>query len=278
VKTVEANGVTFKYLEQGSGPLVVLLHGFPDTAHTWDAALPALAAAGFRAIAPFTRGYYPTSIPADGKYDADTLAADVAAMIEALGDKRPAIVVGHDWGASAAYAVASLRPELVRQLVTIAIPHPRSVFPTPWLAYRLRHFLVLNKKRAAEKMLRADLAYVDTLVARWSPAWSVPAGETDRVKAAFREPGCLDAALGYRQSGVRLPPSFKKPIEVPSVVFAGLHDSIFKPKAYEKARKVYRASYEVVTMPGGHFMHREHPDHFIRELIRVLARDDARAA
>jgi pimeloyl-ACP methyl ester carboxylesterase len=279
MKTIEANGVGFAYLEEGSGPLVVLVHGFPDTAHTWDRVMPALAAAGYRVVAPFTRGYHPTPIPADGKYDADTLGADVAALIEQLGGNEPAIVVGHDWGASAAYAVAAMRPELVRKLVTIGIPHPRSVTPTPWLAWKLRHFVFLGRKRAADKMLRADLAYVDTLVSRWSPAWQVPPGETDRVKAAFREPGCLDAALGYyRQSGARLPPSQRKPIEVPSVAFAGLHDSIFKPKAYEKARKMYRSTYEVVAMPGGHFMHREHPEHFIRELVRVLAGDQARAA
>src|SRR2546423_524922 len=106
---VEANGLKFACLEQGKGPLVVLAHGFPDTAHTWDRALTALADAGFHAVAPFTRGYHPTQIPADGKYDVETLGRDLIALIDALGGN--AILVGHDWGAAAAYAAAALAPE-----------------------------------------------------------------------------------------------------------------------------------------------------------------------
>src|SRR5580658_10060075 len=106
---VEANGVRFAYFEEGKGPLVLLLHGFPDTPHTWDAVRPAVAAAGYRAVTPFLRGYAPTSVPADGAYDAETLGRDVVALIDALGERR-AVVVGHDWGAAAAYSAATLAP------------------------------------------------------------------------------------------------------------------------------------------------------------------------
>src|SRR5947209_9869516 len=107
VNYIEANGLRFAYFEEGQGPLVLLLHGFPDTAHTWDEVRPALAGAGYRAVSPFMRGYFPTAIPADGKYDSETLGRDALALIEALGEKQ-AVVVGHDWGASAAYAAAAL--------------------------------------------------------------------------------------------------------------------------------------------------------------------------
>src|SRR5262245_64260522 len=96
-KFVDANGLRFGYLEQGSGPLVLLLHGFPDTALTWDRAMPALAQAGYRAVAPFMRGYAPTAIPADGAYDTETLGKDAIALIHALGADA-AVVIGHDWG------------------------------------------------------------------------------------------------------------------------------------------------------------------------------------
>ncbi|MBX3160220.1 MAG: alpha/beta hydrolase [Deltaproteobacteria bacterium] len=275
-KQIEANGVRFTYLEQGTGPLALMIHGFPDTAHTWDRTMPAVAAAGFRAVAPFTRGYHPTSVPGDGAYDTDTLGRDALALIDALGGGQPAIVIGHDFGAGAAYAAAALAPEKVRLLVTVAIPHPRSVKPTPKMLWTLRHFATLRTKRAPAKLRRDDFAMVDALVARWSPAWKVPPGETDRVKEAFREPGCVEAALSYyRAIGVRLPPSNKLPITVPSVAFAGEHDMI-APRAYEKARHIFTSSYEVVQVPGGHFMHREHPDVFNAELVRVLG-DKGRA-
>jgi len=271
--SVQANGLRFAYLEQGTGPLVILVHGFPDTAYTWEHALPALAAAGYRAVAPFTRGYHPTEIPPDGAYDTDTLGKDVLALIEALG-AADAIVVGHDWGASAAYAAAAMGPERVRLLVTIAIPHPRSVKPTPRLVWKVRHFFPLRRKRAADFVRRDDFAYIDTLVKRWSPAWDVPAGETARVKAAFKEPGCLEAACAYyRAQRLRLPASLQLPITVPAVSFAGDSDMI-APRAYEQARHCFTGPYEVVQVPGGHFMHREHPEQFAAELVRVVRDHD----
>jgi pimeloyl-ACP methyl ester carboxylesterase len=269
MRTVTANGVQFAYLEQGTGPLVLFVHGFPDTAYTWDAAMTAVAAAGYRAVAPFTRAYAPTEIPADGKYDSDTLGRDVIALIGALGEER-AVVVGHDFGATAAYTAAAMAPEKLRLLVTLAIPHPRSVKPTPSLLWKVRHFYTLSRKQAPARLRANDFAMVDELVKRWSPAWDVPADETARVKAAFAEPGRAEAVLGYyRAITVKLSPSLRAPVTVPAVAFAGEHD-IIATRAYEKARHCFTASYEVVQMPGGHFMHREHPAHFTRELVRVL--------
>lgn len=266
---ITANGVDFAYLEQGTGPLVLLVHGFPDTAHTWDATLPALAAAGYRAVAPFTRGYHPTSVPADGKYDTDTLGQDLLALIAALGEER-AVIVGHDWGASAAYSAAAQGPERVRMIVTLAIPHPGGVRPTPSLLWKLRHFATLRRANAATKVRANDFALVDALVQRWSPAWKVPASETTQVKVAFQQPGCVEAACGYYAAiTIRPPPSHRTKVTVPTVAFAGEHDTIH-PRLYEKVRHMFAASYEVVQMPGGHFMHREHPDHFIPELVHVL--------
>ncbi len=156
---VTANGVRFNVLVRGQGPLVLLLHGFPDTAHTWDHAASALAAAGFCAAAPFMRGYAPTTIPADGKYDTDTLGQDALALITALGHSQ-AIVVGHDWGAGAAYCAAGLGPSALRFLVTVAIPHPAGVLPTPQLVWSVRHFLSLRLPGAAQKIRAGNLAHL----------------------------------------------------------------------------------------------------------------------
>jgi pimeloyl-ACP methyl ester carboxylesterase len=267
---VQANGLKFAYLEQGSGPLVLLVHGFPDTANTWDRVMPAVAAAGFRAVAINTRGYYPTEVPADAAYDGDTLAKDLVAVIDALGEKS-AIVIGHDFGAAAAYGAAALAPDKVRLLITLAIPHPRSIKPGPSVIWNARHFFWLGRKTAGAKLRATDYAYVDRLVRRWSPAWrDLPASETAKVKEAFAHPGCVEAACAYYAAiGRKLPKSQRMPITVPSVAFAGEHD-VMPPRAYEKARHCFTGSYEVVQVPGGHFMHRERPDVFIPELVRVL--------
>lgn len=268
---VDANGLRFAYLTEGSGPLVLLLHGFPDTAYSWDRVMPAVARAGFRAIAPFMRGYHPTTIPEHGAYDADTLGRDVLALIQALGESR-AIVVGHDWGALAAYTAASLAPERVQLLIAVGVPHPRAVVPpTPAMLWMVRHFFVLRGKRAADKVRANDFAYLDQLWRRWSPAWrDLPASETARVKQAFAEPGSAEAACAYYGALTPfLPASLRAPIQVPAVAFAGLDDNV-SPRVYDKARRWFAASYDVVSVPGGHFMHRERPSEFIPELTRVL--------
>ncbi len=269
-RTVEANGVRFHVIEEGSGPLVLLIHGFPDTTHTWDDVRPALAAAGYRAVSPNTRGYAPTEVPTDGRYDSDALGQDAVALIAALGEER-AYVVGHDWGASAAYSAAVIAPERVRKLVTVAIPHPASLRPTPAKAWGARHFVTLRLPGAVERTRAGDFAEIDRLVRRWSPAWDVPVGETAAVKEAFRAPGSLDAALGYyRAMRPWLPSSLRRRIDVPTASFSGDTDGVLTHDDYERARSWFKRSYEVVRMPGGHFMHREYPEHFIRELLRVL--------
>jgi pimeloyl-ACP methyl ester carboxylesterase len=267
--TVVANGVRFAIMEEGTGPLVLLLHGFPDTACTWEHVLPVIAGAGFRAVAPYMRGYAPTEVAPDGRYDPDTLGADVLALITALGEKQ-AIVVGHDWGASAAYSAATLGPAQVRLLVTLAIPHPASIVPTPRLAWHGRHFFSLRRKGAGAMLAKDDFAHVDVLVRRWSPTWNHPPSETAKVKESFRVPGSLDAALGYyRAMRLTLPKSNRSKISVPTVSFAGA-DDLIEQAAFDRAAPWFTNGYRVVRMPGGHFMHREHPAEFNAKLLEVL--------
>ena len=190
---VQANALRFACLTEGEGPLVLLLHGFPDTAHTWDAVRPAIAARGYRAVSPFMRGYDPTEIP-EKDADQETLAHDAIGLIEALG-AREAIVVAHDWGATAGYGAAALAPERVTKLVTIAIPHPGSVSPTPGRVWALRHFMAYKLPGAADRFANDDFAALPAIYRRWSPAWSPPPEEFADVRACFANRASLDAAL-----------------------------------------------------------------------------------
>lgn len=124
---VETNGLDMAVYEQGEGPAVVFLHGFPELAFSWRHQLPALAAAGFRAIAPDLRGYGRTTVPPDlTDYRLSELIADVHGLLDALGLER-ATFVGHDWGALILWHMALLAPARIERLVILNIPHiPRS--------------------------------------------------------------------------------------------------------------------------------------------------------
>src|SRR5271169_1107259 len=104
-RVVRASGIDFHLLEMGTGPLVLCLHGFPDTAHSFRYQMPMLADAGYHVVAPFMRGYAPTGAAQDGRYDIGALGEDALALIDALG-ASDAIIFGHDWGATAAYEAA----------------------------------------------------------------------------------------------------------------------------------------------------------------------------
>src|SRR5215472_18366252 len=115
---VTANNIDFHFVELGAGPLVLCLHGFPDNAYTYRYLLPVLAEAGFRAVAPFMRGYAPTGKPPDNRFESILLGQDALALIGAFGANE-AFVVGHDWGGLATLASAVLAPERVHRIVTL---------------------------------------------------------------------------------------------------------------------------------------------------------------
>jgi pimeloyl-ACP methyl ester carboxylesterase len=121
--TLRANGLCFSAQSQGDGPLVLCLHGFPDNCGSFRRQLPALADAGFRAVAPALRGYERSSQPSDGDYHIVRMAEDVVGWIDDL-DQERVHLVGHDWGAVIGYAVAALAPERLFSLTTLAMPHP----------------------------------------------------------------------------------------------------------------------------------------------------------
>jgi len=266
---VDANGLKFAYLEEGSGPLVLMLHGFPDTAHSWDDLRTRIAARGYRAVSPFMRGYHPSAVP-DRDPDQETLARDPLALIEALG-ARAAVVIGHDWGASAAYGAAALGPDLVTKLFIIGIPHPAAVKPSLKKLWAVRHFAAYKLPGAPNRFARNDFAALPAIYRRWSPTWRPEPGEFDAVRASFANPASLNAAFGYYRKLSPVPStSLKTRITVPTVVFAGLDDPIVSPADYRGAARMFDGEYIVEEVRGGHFMHREYPEEFAERLLSHL--------
>jgi len=186
---IRANSLEFAYLEEGDGPLVVLLHGFPDTAHTWSHQLPAVAAAGYRAVAPYLRGYPPTEIPKDGFFDRGTLATDIAELIRALGGGGPVHLIGQDWGASITYSVLAAFPELIRRAVVMAVPHPARTATSlldPKQVHRSFHWWFFQLPNLPERALAAnDFAFVDYLWEYWSSAGYRDAAHIAEIRKLF---------------------------------------------------------------------------------------------
>jgi pimeloyl-ACP methyl ester carboxylesterase len=160
---LESRGIRLHVAEAGEGPLVLLLHGFPESWYSWRHALRALADAGYHAVAPDQRGYGGSDKPhAIEAYDIVTLAGDVVALMDALGE-RQAVVVGHDWGAPVAWHTALLHPERVRGVVGMSVPHGGRGSSSPLARLRdifkdvFFYILYFQEPGVAEAELEADV-------------------------------------------------------------------------------------------------------------------------
>ncbi|HEY0915443.1 MAG TPA: alpha/beta hydrolase [Solimonas sp.] len=278
---IRANGLEFAYLEAGEGPLVLCLHGFPDTAWSFEPVVKSLAAAGFRAVAVFMRGYAPTALPADGDYRITTLGRDVIALIDHFGVDK-AHVVGHDWGAAAAYTAAALRPDRIHRIATAAVPHLRRFLLRPALRQlkRSRYMGFFQLPLIPERRIRAqDFAWLRALIHEWLPDWNFTDAEFEPLRALFSEPERLRAALGYYRAmprGLLMGESWQtlmKPIAVPTRVIVGENDGCIGREMFLGQDHLFSAGYERIEMAGcGHFMHCEQPQAFADLLIEFFKR------
>ncbi|MGY2067182.1 alpha/beta fold hydrolase [Blastococcus sp. SYSU DS0619] len=274
-RDISANGVRLHAAEAGEGPLVLLLHGFPQFWWTWRAQLTALADAGFHAVAPDLRGYGASDKPPRG-YDLPTLSADVAALVRALGE-REAVVVGHDWGGLLGWTMAALHPRVVRRLVVVSMAHPRLL--RAGMARRrqrraLRHALGFQVPRLPERRLtRPDDDPVADLMQRWAgPDWARTAdfaAAVDRYRSAARIPQAAYGAMEYyrwagrsqvRPDGLRYARRMAAPITAPTLQLHGALDPYVLPETARGSGRYVAGAYEWRELPGiGHFPQEEVP-------------------
>ena len=284
---VEANGIRFHYVTAGEGPLVILLHGFPQFWYAWRHQIPALASR-FKVVAPDLRGYGDSDKPPNvADYRTDILAADVAALVKALGHDR-AHVVGHDWGGAVAWTVALEQPHVVEKLVVLNCPHPKPFakalrsnlrqlgrswyiffFQIPWLPEAIVRYA---PEQMAERMFRGMAVRKDTFsdedIRQFRESWLKPGALTGMVnyyRATFRN---VAAMRELDRSEVR--------IAAPTLLIWAEDDVALGKELTYGMEPLFSGPFRTHYVPGcSHWVNEEQPDLVNRLLLEFLASREA---
>lgn len=309
-RTLETRGIRLHVVEQGQGPLVLLLHGFPESWYSYRHQLPALARAGYRAVAPDQRGYGDSDKPhAIEAYDQVTLVQDAVGLLDALGEEQ-AIVVGHDWGAPVAWHMALLYPERVRAVVGMSVPYggrPASA-PLARLQETFKdiffYMLYFQEPGVAEAELEADVRR-SLRVFYYSGSGDAPAGaafspqpksaklldtmadtetlppwlseaDLDYFTAQFERGGFRGPLNWYRnfdRSWERTVALAGKKIEQPALFIAGDRDPVlaWSKRQLERLPELAPQLRGTVLLPGcGHWVQQERPEDVNTALVRFF--------
>ncbi|MFZ5755985.1 MAG: alpha/beta fold hydrolase [Pseudomonadota bacterium] len=256
------------------GMPVLMLHGFPDCFHSYDAQLDAFAQAGFRVIVPALRGYAATNLADDGDYYLTTLVKDLVGLMDAMAIPR-AHLIGHDWGAAVGWLAVAEHPQRFFSFASLAIPPvgglARAALRYPVQLRKSWYMAFFQLRGLADRVLaRNDFAFVDKLWRDWSPGWDRPQATMERVKETFRQPGVPRAALGYYRClfdvfaapNRRAQMLIRQLVRVPVLVLHGHNDGCMDSRLPAAAvdPKQFPAGIRLVTVDdAGHFLHQEQP-------------------
>jgi pimeloyl-ACP methyl ester carboxylesterase len=256
--------VRLHYVEAGEGPLVVLLHGFPEFWYAWRGQIEPLAAAGFGVVAPDMRGYNLSSKPAGvGAYDLDPLAADIRDLIVERGEAR-ACVAGHDWGGAVAWSTAMFHPEVVERLAILNAPHPRRFIEAtrrnPRQLAKSWYFLLFQLPFLPERI--GPHGFRNAFLNDARPGAFTP-DDLERYEAAWAQPGALTASLNYYRALSRLTPWGAErrivPIEAPTRVIWGTHDRYLVPDLAEPRHSDVPHLERVIRLDTSHWVQHDEP-------------------
>jgi epoxide hydrolase 4 len=273
----ELGDVKLHYVEAGDGPLIVLLHGFPEFWYGWRLQIAPLAAAGFRVVAPDTRGYNLSSKP-EGRaaYSADKLATDIRDLIR---ERRAesALVVGHDWGGSIAWTMAMNHPEVVDRLAILNAAHPRRLNQGLRHPSQLRkswYFFYFQPPDLPERHVRAkNWQFFRKFLRDAHPAYTQE--EMDRYVEAWSRPGAASGMINYYRAAVRPPKGYKaeiRPISAPTLVIWGQRDRYLGENLAEPERTDVPNLDRVERLPNAsHWVHHDESERVTQLLIDFFA-------
>ncbi|ALG09361.1 alpha/beta fold hydrolase [Kibdelosporangium phytohabitans] len=274
---IRTDRLDFPALTAGEGPVVVCWHGFPDHPATFGPLAEHLVAAGRRVVAPFLRGHHPATVDRMPYTDSITLAADGAAVAEALSPDAGVDMIGHDIGAGVVGRLAAVWPERVRRAVTMAVPPPKAIPPIlrdPAQQQRLFYMWLFQLPGLAETVLEADRALVDYLWATWSPGLEIGDhranvhklyGDPQVIRNALRiYRGNFDTAL-HDPDLAELAGKTENPATIPLLVLAGEDDGCIPPEFFAGAESGLAPGSSVrVVADAGHFMQLDQPAEIAR--------------
>jgi pimeloyl-ACP methyl ester carboxylesterase len=276
-REILTNDLRMHYVTQGTGPLVVLLHGFPEFWYSWRFQIPVLADHGYRVVAPDLRGYNRTEKPARG-YDIPTLLRDIAGLIEGLGEER-AIIVGHDWGGVLAWHFAIDYPQMTSRLIVLNAPHPGAMqrelrtlaqlrkswyilaFQIPWLP---EYVLARDHARAIGSLLYNSAVQKSAF----------PPDVLAQYQEAMSRPGTLPAALAYYRQlvrgGQRHYRSRTLRVDAPTLLIWGEQDVALGVELTHNLEE-WVPDLEVKYLPeSGHWVQQEQPEQVSRLMLEFL--------
>ena len=273
------NGVQLHYREAGSGPLVVMLHGFPEFWYSWRHLIPALGDAGYHAVAPDMRGYNLSGKPHGVEaYAIDVLADDIAALIQHFGERR-AHIIGHDWGGAVAWHLAMRHRDMLDRLIIVNSPHPRALareLRTPDQLWRSRYMAFFQLPRVPEASIRRnDFARIRRIL-REDPTHpdAFTEADIDRYVAALARPWALTSAINYYRAAARFRPSrspgYSSRIDAPTLLVWGDRDRYLNPRlAMGLERSVPNLTVEHLP-EASHWVQSDAPDDLERLVVNFL--------
>ncbi|MFN0056809.1 MAG: alpha/beta fold hydrolase [Planctomycetales bacterium] len=264
----DSDGVRLHYVVSGKGPLVVLLHGFPDFWYTWRDQIPELAK-HFQVVALDLRGYNKSDQPQGvEEYAMDKLVGDVAAVLKQLGQER-ATIVGHDWGGAVAWSFAMQHPERTELLVVLNLPHPRGLIRE--LAHNPEQQKNSQYARVFQQPGAAALVQPEALV-----LWVKEPDARQKYLEALRR-SSMEGMLNYYKANYPREPYQEgrefPPVKCPVLLLHGLDDTYLLPGALNDTWKWVEKDLTLVTVPkAGHFVHRDAPEFVTRTMLQWLTR------